>query len=98
MRLIASALPQILILLFLGGWLDILGGFNHTDLGFNTFMLLFLGAPVVTFVFIIVESLKYRRHVKYEQGTGSLVWRNISIILFIETLAICLLILSTFRM
>ena len=98
MRLIASALPQILILLFLGGWLDILGGFNHTDLGFNIFMLLFLVTPVVSLIFIIVETLKYRRHVKFNQGAGSLLWRNLSIILFIETLVICLLILSTFRM
>ena len=98
MRLIASALPQILILLFLGGWLDLLGGFNHTDLGFNTFMLLFLATPIITLIFIIVESLKYRKYVKYNQGNGSLLWRNISIVLFIETLAICLLILSTFRM
>jgi len=98
LRFIVAALPQILVLLFLGGGLDLIGGFNQTDVGFSIFIILFLVTPFATFIFLIVETVKYQRLVKYNKGSGSLAWRNISIILFIEALAISLFILSTFRM
>ena len=97
-RFIVAALPQILVLLLLGGWLDLLGGFNHTDAGFSVLILLFLFNPIATFVLLIVEVVKCRRFVKHKKGTGSLWWRNMAIFLFVEALATNLFILSQVKM
>ncbi len=97
-RFIVAALPQILILLLLGGWLDLLGGFNHTDAGFSVLILLFLVNPAATLILLIFEIIRYRRFVKYNKGTGSLTWRTISIFLFVEALATNLFIFSRLRM
>ncbi len=97
-RIIVAALPQILVLLLLGGLLDLLGGFNHTDAGFSVLILLFLINPAATLILLIIETIKYRRFVKNNKGTGSLTWRNTSILLFVEALATNLFILSQLRM
>jgi len=97
-RFIAFALPQILVLLLLGGWLDLLGGFNHTDAGFGVLIILFVLNPAVTFILLVVEAIKYRKFVKHNQGTGSLRWRNIAIFLLVETFATNLFILSQVKL
>ena len=97
-RIAVTTLPQILVLLLLGGWLDLLWGFNHTEAGLNVLVFLFLLNPVVTLILLIVETIKYRILVKKNKGTGSLRWRRISIALFIEALVTNLFILSQLRM
>ena len=97
-RIAVTTLPQILVLLLLGGWLDLLWGFNHTDAGFSVLVFLFLLNPVVTLILLIVETIKYRILVKKNKGTGSLRWRRISIALFVEALVTNLFILSQLRM
>jgi hypothetical protein len=97
-RIAVTTLPQILILLLLGGWLDLLWGFNHTEAGLNVLVFLFLLNPVVTLILLIVETIKYRILVRKNKGTGSLRWRRISIALFAEALVTNLFILSQLRM
>ena len=97
-RIIVTTLPQILVLLLLGGWLDLLWGFNHTEAGLNVLVFLFLLNPFVTLILLIVETIKYRILVKKNTGTGSLIWRRMSVALFSESLVTNLFILSQLRM
>jgi hypothetical protein len=97
-RIIVTTLPQILVLLLLGGWLDLLWGFNHTDAGFSVLVFLFLLNPIATLILLIVETTKYRILAKKNQGTGSLRWRRMSVALFAEALVTNLFILSQLRM
>jgi hypothetical protein len=97
-RIVVTTLPQILVLLLLGGWLDLLWGFNHTEAGLTVLVFLFLLNPVVTLILLIVETIKYRILVKKNKGTGSLRWRRMSIVLFTEALVTNLFILSQLRM
>ena len=97
-RIAVTTLPQILVLLLLGGWLDLLWGFNHTEAGLNVLIFLFLFNPIVTLILLIAETIKYQILVKKNKGTGSLRWRRISIALFVEALVTNLFILSQLRM
>ena len=97
-RYVVAVLPQILVLLLLGGALDLLGGFNHTDAGFSVLILLFLINPLACLVLLIIELINYRRFKILNKGTGSLLWRNIAIILFSESFATNLFILSQLKM
>ena len=97
-RIIAVALPQLIIFLLLGGRFDILGGFNKTDAGTGTLVFLFLITPIIALLFLIIEIIKYRRLVRHNKGSGSLLWRNIAIFIFIESIAINLFILSSLKM
>jgi len=100
-RIVVAVLPQLLLLLLEGGRLDLLGGWNHTDSAFGVLMALFLLTPVATFALLVVEILRYRRHIRQESGTHSFrSFRMVAfaIFLFLESLAVNLLILSQLRM
>jgi hypothetical protein len=70
-RTIVAVLPQVLLFLLVGAKLDLLGGWNRTDSGFNALILLFLVTPVATAILLVVETIRYRRHVKRERETRS---------------------------
>lgn len=57
LRAIPFALPQLLLLLFMLGKFDLLGGFNRTDAGMNTVMALFVLAPVAAALWFLSESV-----------------------------------------
>lgn len=97
-RIIVALLPQILFLLLLGGKLDLLGGWNHTDSAFGVLIVLFLVTPVATAILLIVETIKYRKHVNEEKETRSSVMPGFAIFLFLEALVIDIFILSQVRM
>ena len=97
-RTIVASLPQILILLLVGGKLDLLGGWNRTDSAFGVLILLFLVTPVATAILLVGETIRYRRHVKRGMGTRSFLMPGVAIVLFFEALAIDLFILSQLRM
>lgn len=92
-----AALPQILLLLLIGGWLDALGGLNHTDFGLGLLFTLFLLNPVSTLLLLGVESLQLRTRVKRRGRAGSTRWRTIATILFLEALVTDMFILSETR-
>ena len=97
-RIIVALLPQILLLLLVGGTLDLLGGWNRTDSAFGVLIALFLVTPVATAILLVVETIRYRRHVKGEKETRSFLMPGFAIVLFVEALAIDLFILSQVRM
>ena len=96
-RILAIALPQILVLLLIGGALDLLGGWNHTDSAFNTLIVLFLINPIVTLILLIVEIIKYRKS-KHLGESSSFFMPVLAIFLFVEALLINIVILSQVRM
>ena len=97
-RTIVALLPQILLLLLVGAKLDLLGGWNHTDSGFGVLIALFLVTPVATAILLVVETVRYRRHVKRERERRSFLIPGFAIFLLLEALAIDLFILSLVRM
>ncbi|HEX9684454.1 MAG TPA: hypothetical protein VGA25_01210 [Burkholderiales bacterium] len=97
-RVIVAWLPQVLILLFLGGRFDLLGGFNRTDAGFSTLIALFLVTPVATLVLLVVEIVRTILQVRRKVATRSFSMPAVAIFLFSEALAVDLYILSQFRM
>ena len=97
-RTIVALLPQILLLMLVGGKLDLLGGWNRTDSALGVLILLFLVTPVATAILLVVEIIKYRRHGKRERERRSFVMPGFAMLLFIEALAIDLFILSQVRM
>ena len=96
-RIIVALLPQIFVLLLIGGKLDLLGGWNHTDAAFGVLIILFLVTPVATAILLVVEMIKYRKHIKREKEKRSFVIPGFAIFLFLEALAINIFILSQVR-
>jgi hypothetical protein len=95
--LVAGLLPQVMLLLLLGGRLDLLGGWNNTDAASGTLMLLFIVTPLVAAAWWIVELLAYR--VSGKAGlhpSPGRVWLAATVL--VESLAIDLFILSQLRM
>jgi len=84
--------------MLVGGQLDLLGGWNHTDAAFGVLITLFLVTPVTTAVLLVVETIKYRKHATRGKETGSLSMPGLAIFLFLEALAIDMFILSQVRM
>ena len=97
-RLVAIALPQILVLLWVGGTLDLLGGWNQTGDALSTLFVLFLLNPVVTLALLIVEIVRCYKAGKGERGWPSFFSILLAIVLFIESLAIDLYLLTQVRM
>ena len=97
-RIIAIALPQILVFMLVGAALDLLGGWNHTDSGFGVLILLFLLNPVVAVIFLAAESFRYRKLGKQRVETRSFLMPGIAILIFVEVFATNLFLLSQARM
>ena len=98
LRVIAIALPQILILILVGAALDMLGGWNHTDSGFGVLILLFLLNPVMAVILLIVESIHYRKLDKQSDATRPFFMPGLAIFLFVEVLVTNLYLLSQVKM
>lgn len=97
-RIIAITLPQLLVLMLVGASLDLLGGWNHTDSGFSVLILLFLLNPVVTLIYLIIETMRYRKLGKHGDKSRSLLMPGVAIFLFVEVFATNLFLLSQVRM
>jgi hypothetical protein len=97
-RIIVALLPQLIIILYVGGRFDLLGGFNRTDAGFGTLMALFLVTPVATLALLVVEVIRYILQVKRKDPAKSFLMPALAIFFFLEALAVDLYILSRFRM
>lgn len=84
--------------MLVGGRLDLLGGWNHTDSGFGVLILLFFVTPLATAILLVVEAIQYRKDARRENATGSFLMPGLAIFLFLEALALDLYILSQLRM
>ncbi len=98
LRIIGTTLPQVLALLLVGGWLDLLGGWNHTDAAFGTLILLFFASPLMALILLVAELLAYRKIKKGGQTSPSFSMPGLAIFLVVEAFAIDLFILSQVRM
>jgi hypothetical protein len=98
LRIIGITLPQVLALLLVGGWLDLLGGWNHTDAAFGTLILLFLSSPLMALSLLVAELLAYRKRKKRGQTSPSFSMPGLAMFLVFESFAIDLFILSQVRM
>ena len=95
--IVAGLLPQVLLLLLLGGRFDLLGGWNHTDAASGTLTLLFAMTPLAAAGWWIVELLAYRGGGKAGlHPSPGRVW--LAAIVLVESLAIDLFILSQLTM
>lgn len=94
LRIIAIALPQILLLMLLGAVLDLPGGWNHTDSSFGVLILLFLLNPVVAVIFLATELTHYRKLNKQSNEARSFLMPGLAIFIFAEVLATNLFLLS----
>ena len=97
-RTIVALLPQVLILLLIGGSHDLLFGLNRTDAGFGILLALFLVTPVATLVLLVVEVIRYVLQAKRKDPAKSFMMPAVAIFLFLEALAVDLYIVSTLRM
>jgi hypothetical protein len=96
-RWIAYSIPQLLILLILGGRFDLLYGLNHTDAGFMLLIVVFVASPVVSMLLMIIELIRYF-HRRHRERRLSFLMPGISIFLMIEALMLEVFILSLVRM
>ncbi|HEY7656636.1 MAG TPA: hypothetical protein VH881_07215 [Burkholderiales bacterium] len=97
-RIVVALLPQVLILLLVGGSFDLLGGFNRTDAGFSTLIALFLVAPVATLALLVAETVRYLLLAKRKDAVRSFSMAAVAILLFLEALGVDLYLLSQLRM
>ena len=97
LRSAAIALPQILILLLVGGANDMLGGWNQTSAALTTVISLFLLGPVTALALLITEAIKCYKANRGERR-GAIFFIGLAVILLVESLAIDLYFLSQLRM
>jgi hypothetical protein len=88
LRIVVALLPQVIILLLIGGSHDWLFGFNRTDAGFSTLIALFLVTPVATAALLVVEVVRYLLQVRRKAPDRSFGTPALAIVLFIEALAV----------
>lgn len=98
LRLVAVAMPQTLALLVTGAYFDLLGGWNHGNNAFGTLLVLMLLAPLAKLTLLVVEMVRCCKSFKLSKWQKPLALSLLATILFIEALAIDLLILSQARM
>lgn len=96
-RVIALALPLLLLSLLVAGSHDMLGGWNQTDDALTTVLILFLLGPVVTLALLVTEIVRYYKAQQGERYKAFL-FIGLAIIFFVEALAIDYYLLTQLRM
>ncbi len=91
-------LTQLPILLFIGGTLDLLFGFNQTSAGFDTLLFLFFVVPILNLSWLIAEIRLAVKMSRPRNWLMSFLLPGIALFFFIESIAIDLYLLSQMRM
>jgi hypothetical protein len=96
-RVIAMALPLLLISLLVAGSKDMLGGWNQTNDALSTVLILFLLGPVVALALLVTELVGCY---KAKQGARckAFLFIGLAILIFIEALAVDYYLLTQLRM
>jgi len=90
--------PQLTILLILGASFDLIFGFNRTDAGFSILLFLLVLTPVVTLIWFIVETVNSIRQAKRLNRPVSFLLPGLAFFIFIESLAIGIYMMLSFKM
>jgi hypothetical protein len=97
-RGIAIILTQLPMLLFIAGQHDLLFGLNRTHEAFTLLTLLFVLAPLVNLVWVVIE---FRRSVKLSRAHAqglSFLWPLVAVFFFLQSFAVDFFILGHMKM
>ncbi len=94
LRLIAYCPPQLLLVLFFAGSLDLLGGWNQTDDAMMTLIALFILAPILAMILLVKETMCYWK----VRGRKALLFMSLSILIFFQAMAVDFYLLTQVRM
>jgi len=98
LRFTAAAVPQLLLVVLVGGRFDLLAGWNHTDAAFGALVVLTVLTPAVTTLLLAVEAVRSLRHTRKAGRTPHRGTFWLAIFLFIEAVGLDLFVLSQLRM
>ncbi|MES9961572.1 MAG: hypothetical protein ABW089_14170 [Sedimenticola sp.] len=89
---------QLPIILFVAGSKDLLFGFNQTDAGFTTLVLLFLFVPIMNLFWIALEIRLLVVRTRALGELASFQMLGFAFLFFVEAIAIDLYLLTQVRM
>ncbi|MET0084658.1 MAG: hypothetical protein ABW079_16735 [Sedimenticola sp.] len=89
---------QLPIILFVAGSKDLLFGFNQTDAGFTTLVLLFLFVPIMNLFWIALEIRLLVVRTRAQGELASFQMLGFAFLFFVEAIAIDLYLLTQVRM
>jgi len=87
LRVAGLFIPQVLLVLLVGGRYDLLLGLNRTDAGFNLLLLFFILAPASSALFLLAEAVSCHRKRKRNE-TISVRQTVVAALVFLESLAL----------
>jgi hypothetical protein len=91
LAIVAVLLPQLLLLLILGGYFDLLGGWNHTESGLQALGALFAAAPVFALVWLVALAVSNRLG-RSRGRPGQPLWP--ALLLLVQAICVDLLVLA----
>ncbi|MES9965708.1 MAG: hypothetical protein ABW074_00375 [Sedimenticola sp.] len=91
-------ITQLPIILFVAGNKDLLFGFNQTDAGFTTLVLLFLLVPIMNLFWIALEVRLLVARTRAQGELASFQMLGFAFLFFVEAIAIDLYLLTQVRM
>ena len=97
-RGIAIFLTQLPLILFVGGKLDLIFGFNRMDSGFTLLLFLFVLVPPLNLSWLITEIIRSVKFSRHQSRAATFLMPLIAVFFFVESIAIDLFIASHARM
>lgn len=91
-------MTQLLPLLYVGGSRDLLFGFNQTDAGLATLLLLMVTVPLVNLAWLVMEIRHAVKSLRERKGWLVLLGPSLALLLLAEALAVDYYILTQVRM
>ncbi|MET0094240.1 MAG: hypothetical protein ABW120_11940 [Sedimenticola sp.] len=91
-------ITQLPIILFVAGSKDLLFGFNQTDAGFTTLVLLFMFVPLMNLFWIALEVRLMVARTRAQGELASFQMLGFAFLFFVEAIAIDLYLLTQVRM
>lgn len=86
------------MILYFGGKYDLLFGFNRTDAGFSTLLLLFVAVPLLNLFWLVVEIILSVKQSRQQVRAANFLMPIIALFFLAEAIGIDLYLLSQARM
>jgi hypothetical protein len=96
-RVIAMALPLLLISLLVAGSKDMLGGWNQTDNALSTVLILFALGPLISLALLVTEIVGCYK-TKQGERCKAFLFIGLAILVLIEALVVDFYLLTQLRM